>query len=92
MDPRKLKRLVDGPAPPQSGLEKARSSKDDLATFNRVRDALEWRKTYDPERDGNPPSFVDDEALWEKAKHAAEESGADDIYAFANWWYHEHGG
>jgi len=38
----------------------------------------------------NPPNFVDDEALWNKAKRAASSAGADDTYAFANWWYHEH--
>lgn len=27
---------------------------------------------YDPEEDGNPPEWVADEAIWEKAKDAAE--------------------
>lgn len=33
-----------------------------------------------------------DEALWEKAKRAAKEAGADNIYAFASYWYQKQGG
>lgn len=38
----------------------------------------------------NPPAFATDEACWADAESAAAE--ADDFYAFANWWYHEHCG
>lgn len=41
---------------------------------------------------GNPPNWVANEALWKKAKSAARKSGADDIYAFAVWWYLNQGG
>lgn len=41
----------------------------------------------------NPPSWVKDEALWEKAKRAAEHATGDATnYAFVTWWYLEHGG
>jgi hypothetical protein len=33
-----------------------------------------------------------DEALWEKAKRAAEEAGATDKWAFITWWYKKQGG
>lgn len=40
-------------------------------------------------RANNPPGFVSDEGCWEKAKRAAGEAGADDVYAFATYWYGE---
>lgn len=99
MDGKTLKNWADG-SKRQSDSKSKKSSESsvpkdghlehDLQTFNRVRDALKWRETYDPDRDGNPPGFVTDEGLWDKAKDAAEQAGADDVYAFANWWYHEH--
>lgn len=38
------------------------------------------------------PGFIkskSDEATWKKAKHAAKAAGADNKYAFANWWFHQ---
>lgn len=46
---------------------------------------LEWAEA------NNPPAFAKGaEACWDKAKRAADHAGAGDIYAFANWWFHEH--
>jgi hypothetical protein len=43
-------------------------------------------------RANNPPGFVTDEGCWEKAKRAAGHAGADDVYAFATWFYMENCG
>jgi len=45
--------------------------------------------THDWARAHNPPGFVHDEGCWDKAKSAAGHAGADDVYAFATWWYQE---
>ena len=40
------------------------------------------------------PGFVkgkSGEKLWSKAKRAAAHAGADNKYAFANWWFHHRG-
>jgi len=37
--------------------------------------------------EGNPMSWIADEAKWEKAKEMATAAGADDVYAFAVWSY-----
>lgn len=37
------------------------------------------------------PGFVKtkaDEKKWQKAKRAARHAGADNTYAFSNWWFH----
>lgn len=53
----------------------------------------EWIEQAAADRDwaraNNPPSFVTDEACWSKAKRAAGHAGADDVYAFATWFYLE---
>ncbi len=41
---------------------------------------------------GNPPSWVADEALWEKAKRASEAALERVDYAFVVWWYLNNGG
>lgn len=41
---------------------------------------------------GNPPSWVADEALWEKAKRASEAALERIDYAFVVWWYLNNGG
>lgn len=49
---------------------------------------------YDPERDGNPPSWIADEATWEKAKKAVEPRWAeyDEPYAVVAHVYESMGG
>jgi len=42
--------------------------------------------------EGNPPSWVADEALWEKAKRASEAALGEVSYAFVVWWYMDQGG
>lgn len=42
--------------------------------------------------EGNPPSWVADEALWEKAKRASEAALGDVSYSFVVWWYLDQGG
>lgn len=42
--------------------------------------------------DNNPPSWVADEALWEKAKRASEAATGSIDYAFVVWWYLDQGG
>jgi hypothetical protein len=36
---------------------------------------MELTKGYDPEQHGNPPSWVEDEEIWEKAKEAVDPEG-----------------
>lgn len=37
--------------------------------------------------EGNPPSWVGDEALWEKAKRASQKAFGEIRYAFVSWFY-----
>lgn len=43
-------------------------------------DLLELTDGYDPEEDGNPPQWVEDEDTWEKAKEAVDPEGEDADY------------
>jgi hypothetical protein len=43
----------------------------------------------DPRNIHNPPNFVTNEGCWEKAKRAAAHADADDVYAFATYWYQQ---
>lgn len=49
---------------------------------------------YDPEQDGNPPAWVEDEDIWEKAKKAVEpnEDSYDNKWAVIAHVYKEMGG
>lgn len=38
----------------------------------------------------NPPAFATNAGCWDKAKRAAGHAGASDLYAFSNWFYHQH--
>lgn len=53
-------------------------------------------ENYDPVRDGNPPSWVTDEALWERAKEAVDPEGKgasyDEPYAVIAHVYKKMGG
>jgi hypothetical protein len=40
-------------------------------------DLMDHLDGYDPETDGNPPAWVNDEATWERAKNAVEKSWDD---------------
>lgn len=40
----------------------------------------------------NPPSWVADESLWDKAKRASEAALGEISYAFVVWWYLDQGG
>ena len=42
--------------------------------------------------EGNPPSWVADETLWETAKRASEHALGKIDYAFVVWWYLDQGG
>lgn len=55
---------------------------------------VEKLKDYDPERDGNPPAWVEDEATWERAKKAVEPkwSEYDEPYAVVAHTYRSMGG
>jgi len=60
-----------------------------------VREWLEMYAQHGPEWAvaHNPPSWVADEACWEKAKRAAEHATGDPAnYAFVTWWYLDHAG
>jgi hypothetical protein len=50
---------------------------------------------YDPEKEGNPPSWVEDDDTWEAAKKAVgpeEESKAKDFWAVVSHVYSKMGG
>lgn len=51
---------------------------------------------YDPERDGNPPAWVADEATWERAKEAVDPEGEgadyDEPWAVTSYVYRKLGG
>lgn len=50
------------------------------------------RKATNEDGPGNPPAFAKGrKALWEKSKRAARKAKARDIFAFANWWFHNIG-
>lgn len=55
---------------------------------------VEKLKDYDPERDGNPPAWIEDEATWERAKKAVEPkwSEYDEPYAVVAHVYRSMGG
>jgi HK97 family phage prohead protease len=42
--------------------------------------------------EGNPPSWVTDEALWEKAKEVSQSALGEVSYAFVVWYYMKEGG
>lgn len=41
---------------------------------------MELTEGYDPEQHGNPPSWVEDEEIWEKAKEAVDPEGEGSKY------------
>ena len=68
-------------------------ARDDLPPA--VREWLEQVSARGPEWAvaNNPPSWVADEACWEKAKRAAEHATGDPTnYAFVTWFYIDHVG
>jgi hypothetical protein len=91
LDPKKLAALVKKngtPAivktkAPKINVDAIRSQIEDGDGDEEIMDLVD---DYDPEEDGNPPSWIDpdDEPTWEKAKEAAggeDESKAKDYWA-----------
>lgn len=67
----------------------------EIEAGNGDKQLLKLVKGYDPDKDGNPPSWAVDEDLWEKAKKAVgpeDESDYDNYYAVLASVYEKMGG
>ena len=89
---------AEGKAEPEYDLEPSVMAQVSITVAELLRrddlpDAVrEWLERVVSGEFENPPQWVGDEGCWEKAKRAAGHANADDMYAFATWWYIEHAG
>lgn len=93
-EPRRRLPVVQGSGASRSRATRQVTIADALADPGVPKEARGWlaHARSDPEWAvaHNPPSFVKGkEACWDKAKKAARDAGADDLYAFANYWFQE---
>lgn len=82
------------PMTAEEALEIIEDAIDDGTLPEVLEEALEIAADYDPEQDGNPPSWVTDEALWQEAKDAVEPKwdDYDEPYAVVTFVYRKMGG
>jgi hypothetical protein len=78
--------------PPRAGAQYAADISALETPEQELERFAEEKKATETNGPGNPAAWVANEALWEKAKRAAQHAGASDKYAFTVWWYLQHGG
>jgi HK97 family phage prohead protease len=84
--------------PAQDPLEEVEDELKAEVSFS-DEEVLAWKERFGKEPaeavaggENNPPAWVADEQLWEKAKRASEAAIGSIDYAFVVWWYLDQGG